>query len=670
MALGRLRSRAGRSFKKLNSRPMFRNIAFGFILLLLWLFSPSAQAQLIRPEIEYYTIEPVDIPDRAFLEVGGLAFNDKGELGVTTRRGELWLIQNPASPNPNFIRFAHGLHEPLGLAWRNGSFYCSQRGELTKITDVDGDNRADIYKTVYAWELEGNYHEYSYGPLFTPEGEMYVALNLGWIGRGASLSKWRGWVLKISEDGQMEPIATGMRSPAGLGFNAKGDLFYTENQGDWVGSGRMTHVTKGDFVGNPEGLRWTHLPESPVKLKLEDIDDSKGLTLYEYAKELPAIKPPSVWFPHTLMGISTSDIAVFPDDFGQFAGQLLVGDQGHSKIMRVFQEQVNGVYQGACFPFVEGFSSGVLRLEWAPDGQTLYVGMTSRGWSSTGPELFGLEKLKWTGKPLFEMKTIEAQPDGFLITFTEPADRNIAMQPATYKITDFTYHYHETYGSPVVDKQNRPILNVALSDDGMTAKLTLDQLRPGYVYEIRLNNLASSTGKDMVHSFAYYTLNEIPGGEVAGAASATTSESGTGSTNDTSVKRVNEMPASWGGKADEELTVGTLPGLKFDQNILIVSPGAKVQLTFNNPDDMLHNLAIVAPDKADAVGTAAMNLGLDGEAMAYIPDSDDILFHTGLLQPGTSETIFFEAPATPGNYQYVCTFPGHHLVMRGILQVK
>ena len=639
--------------------------AIAFLFTFQW-----AQAQLIRPEIEYYTIDKVDIPAKAFLEVGGLAFNDKGELGVTTRRGELWLIQRPDSPNPNFVRFAHGLHEPLGLAWRDGSFYCSQRGELTKITDIDGDNRADVYKTIYAWELEGNYHEYSYGPLFTPEGDMYVALNLGWIGRGASLSKWRGWVLKISEDGQMEPIATGMRSPAGLGFNAKGDLFYTENQGDWVGSGRMTHVTKGDFVGNPEGLRWTHLPESPVKISLEDIDDSKGLTLYEYAKQLPAIKPPSVWFPHTLMGISTSGIAVFDDSFGQFAGQLLVGDQGHSKIMRVFQEEINGVYQGACFPFVEGFSSGVLRLEWAPDGETLYVGMTSRGWSSTGPELYGLEKLKWTGKNLFEMKTIEAQSDGFLLTFTEPADRSAASLPGTYKVTDFTYHYHETYGSPVVDKQSRTINNIELSDDGMSAKLTLDQLRPGYVYEIRLNNLRSSTGKEMVHSFAYYTLNEIPGDGATESPVASTSESGTGTNAEQSAKRVNAMPASWGGKADEEITIGTLPGLKFDQSILIVDAGAKVQLTFNNPDDMLHNLAIVFPDKADAVGTAAMNLGLDGEAMAYIPDSDEVLFHTGLLQPGTSETIFFEAPAEPGNYQFVCTFPGHHLVMRGVLQVK
>ena len=121
-----------------------------------------------------------------------------------------------------------------------------------------------------------------------------------------------------------------MRSPAGFGPNAKGDIFYTENQGDWVGSGRMTHLELGDFAGHPEGLKWSGEPGSPIDLEMSDIDDSKGLSLYEYSKEISAIKPPSVWFPHTLMGISTSDITVIPENFGPFTSQLLVGDQGHS----------------------------------------------------------------------------------------------------------------------------------------------------------------------------------------------------------------------------------------------------------------------------------------------------------------------------------------------------
>ena len=99
---------------------------------------PVGQAQqstdLAQREAEYYRISTIPIPDGVALEVGGLAFNNQNQLGVSTRRGEIWLIDNPQSAQPTFHRYASGLHEPLGLAYRNGSFYTTQRSELTKLT--------------------------------------------------------------------------------------------------------------------------------------------------------------------------------------------------------------------------------------------------------------------------------------------------------------------------------------------------------------------------------------------------------------------------------------------------------------------------------------------------------------------------------------------------------
>ena len=623
-------------------------------------------------EADYYTIETIPIPEGIVLEVGGLTFMPGGALAVATRRGEIWIVDNPTMKGgaPHFRRFAHGLHEALGLAYSDGALYTAQRSELTRLKDHNGDGVADAYETVYSWPLEGNYHEYSYGPLFRADGSMVVALNLAWTGFGASLSPWRGWMLAVTADGAMKPIATGMRSPAGMGTDMEGALFYAENQGDWVGSGYITHVEEGDFVGNPAGLRWTGEPDSPLSLRPEDVPDT-GAPLFEVAREVEALKPPAVWVPHAILGISTSDIV--PDSsggrFGPFSGQLLVGDQGHSKITRIFLEKVDGVYQGAAFPFVEGFASGVLRLAWAGDG-SLFVGMTNRGWASTGKAPYGLQRVTWTGAIPFEVKEVRAMPDGFEFFFTKPVAESSAQQRAAYAVESFTYKYHSTYGSPPIRQQDHSIRGISVSDDGMRARVALSGMRQGYIYQLSLPGIRDQNDMPLLHDVAYYTLNRLPAGDPL-PARALLQASFPEPQGDfpTGAKHEPTMPAAWGGNADTELAVGTLANLLFDTDVLTVAAGSRVALTFNNNDDMLHNLVVTMPGRVDSVALNAMRLGLSGHDMAYVPEGDDVLYHTGLLEPETTETIYFRAPLRAGDYPFVCTFPGHAQTMRGILHV-
>jgi glucose/arabinose dehydrogenase len=239
-------------------------------------FARTAQAQdvgansLAVEESAYYVIETVEIPEEVVLEVGGMALLPSGDIAAATRRGEVWIIEHPngwGASAPHFRLFARGLHEPLGLAYHGGALYAAQRGELTRMEDRDGDGRADAFTTVYDWPVSGNYHEYSFGPVFRKDGRMIVALNLSSLGPMESLAKWRGWMLEVTRAGEMKPLATGMRSPAGLQVLSDGAVFYTENQGDWIGSGWLTHVEEGDFVGQPKGLRWSGEPGSPLSLK-------------------------------------------------------------------------------------------------------------------------------------------------------------------------------------------------------------------------------------------------------------------------------------------------------------------------------------------------------------------------------------------------------------------
>lgn len=477
-----------------------------------------------KKEQDYYEIKTLPIPQEIYLEVGGLATMPDGRLAVSTRRGEIWIVENPyqkTSHQTYYRRFASGLHEVLGLAYKDGAFYCSQRGELTKISDTDRDGVADLYEPIYTFDLSGNYHEYTYGPVFDKQGDMWVSLNLAWVGFGeGKFAKWRGWFVKISPDGKLEPFAGGLRSPAGYSFNEEGDLFYGENQGDWVGSGRVTHLAKGDFAGNPGGLKWTKEPNSPLKLSLEEIQDN-GSPMFEAAKKNPKIKLPAVWFPHAIMGISTSDVLqdTTKGKFSPFPGQYFVADQGQSKVMRMGLEKVNGVYQGFAINYREGFQSGILRERFGLDG-SMFVGMTSRGWGSTGKDEFGLQRLFWNGNMPFEIDMIKAKSDGFEFSFTQPVDVSSVKKAASYAIRSYIYKYQHQYGSPIIELKDLKIKGVEVSADRKKVRLSIDGIRQFFIHEFTLKGVLNEKGEPLLHETAYYTLNEIPAGPALVAAAS------------------------------------------------------------------------------------------------------------------------------------------------------
>ena len=176
---------------------------------------------------------------------------------------------------------------------------------------------------------------------------------------------------------------------------------------------------------------------------------------------------------------------------------------------RATTEKVNGVWQGACYPFREGLATGLLACQFTPQGD-LIVGGTNRGWPVRGPRAFALQRLDWTGKVPFEIKQINARPDGFLVTFTKPVDRGIASKPESYALTTYTHIYQQGYGSPEVDHTTPRVVKSVVSDDGLQAHLQIEGLVQGHVHDFDMQRIRSAEGKKLVHANAYYTLNEIP----------------------------------------------------------------------------------------------------------------------------------------------------------------
>ena len=465
-------------------------------------------------ESDYYTITKIPAPEEAVVEGGAIELLPNGKIAVCTRRGQIWTIDN-ADVHPDkpakWTLFAEYLHEPLGLAWKDGWLYAVQRPEVTRMKDEDGDGRADIFETVSdGWGINGNYHEYTFGSRFDDEGNLWCALCL--TGSFTAQSLFRGWVLRVSEDGEVIPTASGVRSPGGIGFNAAGDVFYTDNQGAWNGSSSLKWVKPGSFQGNPNGNIFYEFTDGEIGERPPDppYTDEGSRTVTE-RENIPAYVPPAIVLPHQRVGNSPTGIE--PDlsegKFGPFADQVFVGEQTHSKIHRVFLEKVNGIYQGAMFPFLEGFASGNIALRLSKDGK-LYTSGSNRGWGARGGMPFNFERVDWTGETPFEIHEMRALSDGFELTFTKPIDKATATDDA-FEMEAYTYIYQKAYGSPEVDQVEPKVTVGSVADDGKSLKLKVDPLTKGHVHQLNVSGLKSADdGNRLLHSEAYYTLNEIP----------------------------------------------------------------------------------------------------------------------------------------------------------------
>ncbi len=145
------------------------------------------------------------------------------------------------------------------------------------------------------------------------------------------------------------------------------------------------------------------------------------------------------------------------------------------------------------------------------------------------------------------------------------------------------------------------------------------------------------------------------------------------------LEAMKRIPASvWpGGFANKTLTrvrVTATPNLRFDPDLFSVKSGSAVELTFYNPDNMYHNLVVVDAGAIDRVGLAADLMAGDPKGLEkhYVPDDPGVLHWTPQLTIGGARThvLRFYAPDEPGEYPYICTFPGHWRAMRGVMRVE
>ncbi len=434
-----------------------------------------------------YRLEPIAGPP-GWRPSGTAIASDGTVYSLDLPRGRVYRSRFEDFPSPDWKLYAAGLNQPLGLAVLDDRLFVVQRPEVTEIIAHDRRGAADEYRSVTGgpWPLGDGYHEYAFGIAVGPDRAMYVGLNCGYFwpyGGATRRGRFKGSFLRVEASGRVEEVARGARVPNGLCRGPDGDLFFCDNQGDWVPVCKLAHLRRGRFYGHPES-------EADV---------------------LPPGRQPdgqaACWLPYEYCRSASGPVCDESGGrFGPFAEQIFLGDVGYGAnkgLFRVALEKVGGEYQGACFRFLEDEPLGVQGLTFGPDGQMLASCLTS-----------GLVRIRFGGRVPFEMHhlSIRKGGKGFVVHFTQPLAEG-ALSPRDFHVRRWHYRYSRDYGSPKFDEQEVAVEKVETAPDGRSLILTLPvQTHPGgMVYSLQAENLRSSGGEALAHREAWYTVQRIDG---------------------------------------------------------------------------------------------------------------------------------------------------------------
>jgi len=444
------------------------------------------EGSLVRPgykAIAYPRPRTVSGEDRVMPSAVAVRPKDGQVFVASMKTGEFFALKDPSGDgmNARFERYGNGLYQDaLSMLAEDDGLYVLHRRNLTKIVESMGQAREFERVAALPHGISDTY-DMAYGLARDKEGRFVF----GYAAYADGKMPGAGGVLRLKPGKPPEEVAYGLRNALGWCAGPDGEVFFTDNQGDWVAANKLCHIEQGKFYGWPNRSQPQHTSK-------------------------PAGKA-TVWVPYSwarsINGVAYDNTG---GKFGPFAGQIFMAELMYGgAIIRANVEKVNGVYQGACFPFWGKGLLGPVTLAFDPRGKLFVGGITEPGWMAQ-PDRGALFRIDYTGQVPFEMKSIHVQPRGFRIVFTSPIDPKTASDPASYRLEHYRYEYTGSYGSPELDRTGLKVERVEVSADGLTAELTTSPLVKNRVYMIEASGVRSTKSEKLVRPTGAYTLNEVP----------------------------------------------------------------------------------------------------------------------------------------------------------------
>jgi hypothetical protein len=430
----------------------------------------------------------------------GLTWRPDGTLVVSSLKGRVWLVSDTDGDGweDDAKPFSDELAAPYGVAALEEYVDVIAKNALLRLIDDDRDGRVDRTMTLASgWGHTDDYHDWSMGLPRDPEGNYFVSIACQQDKRSAAAAWLRGTVIRLvprqptlhdPHAYSIEPISGGHRFPMGIARSRNGDLFVTDNQGNYNPFNELNHVQQGARYGFINEL------EKPI------------------ASELPPLTRPAINIPHpwtrSVNGICFLDDPAGRQRFGPFEGHLIGCEYDTRRLVRMSLQKIGDTYHGAVYPFssFEGAErlTGPVVCAVSPRGD-IYVGeMRDSGWGA-GNNRGGIVRLRPDLESLpagiAEVRTVAG---GFEIDFTRPVSQSRAAKSSNYQISSFTRISTPAYGGDDVGRRIEKIESVEISPDGLRSRIRLSELRPGHVYEFHLRSLVDGNER-FFPAEAYYS---------------------------------------------------------------------------------------------------------------------------------------------------------------------
>jgi azurin len=587
---------------------------------------------------------PFANPYGALMFLSGLDFLPDGTAAVCTMTGEVWLVRGLDADlaHVRWKRFATGLHQPLGLKVVAGRIHVLGRDQVTRLHDLNGDDEADFYECVsHGYATSSGGHDYVIGLEADDAGRFYT-------------SSGNQGMLRLSGLDGVEVLATGLRNPNGTGLSPDGRFFTSSLQeGNWTPASAIVQVELGKDEGAHFGYggpKGGQAPNPPLLYLPRGEDNSSAGQVFLGDGAWPALRG---------------------------GGNLVHLSFGAGAALMVTRQQVGGRWQGAAQRIAADFLSGAQQGRFNPKDGHLYVTGIA-GWQTYTTEDGCFQRLRHVGgAPV--LVGHEVRDNGVLLRFDGPLEPAVAGHAAGHFAQAWNYRYAAAYGSPefsiahpgVVGHDVLAVKSAQVLADGRSLFVEIPQLGVAHQVHLSLGLVAGRSTEIFLTAHALAEpFKDFPGyvaiPKQAHAHAAPPPPGGNAAM----------RPVRWEtevcGNPPQELTLETATGLQFAQKELRVKAGKGVALTVVNPDSMPHNWVLTKPDALEAVSLLAAKMASEPDAYFrhYVPETPDILCHTRLIDAGKRTTVYFTAPKTPGRYPYLCSFPGHAQIMRGILIVE